>query len=147
VFPCCADAVQIAQFKRVQHLRQLAVFDDLQPVGLAHLAGDLRQVLVRPGADAHLDDRRDVPGHVSLMRRPIGLDGGPLAQVVRQPGPHFVDAQHGLDVDAVLDRLDDRGGGTGCIPAGLASTMAMPGQSTRASLMRVPVFTPNALAS
>ena len=97
--------MHVAQCQRVQHVRQIAMLDDEQPVGLAHLAGGLGEVSVRPGADTHLDDRRDLARDGLLDAAADGFHGGGLTQVVWQPGPHFIDAEHGLHMDAVLHGL------------------------------------------
>ena len=102
-----ANAGEVAELEGVQNVRQLVMLDDDEAVGLAHFAGDFGQIFVRSGTDAHLDDRRHVAGNGSLDLSADGLDGGGLPQVVRQPGPHLVNTQDGLDVDAVLDRRDD----------------------------------------
>ncbi len=137
------DAVQITELQRVQHLRQAVMLDDEQAVRFLHLAGHLGQVAVRPGTHAHLDHRGHVARHGLLDPAADGLDGGRFAQVVGQPGPHLVDGEDRLDVDAVLDRLDD--------PVVVADVFGRfgfhDGDARAASLIRVPVFTPNALAT
>jgi hypothetical protein len=46
----------LSEVEGVQDIRQVAAFDDEEPVWLTHLAGHLRQILVGTGPEAHLDD-------------------------------------------------------------------------------------------
>ena len=86
---------------------QLVTLDDKKAVGFAHLAGHLGEVLVRSGTDADLDEGRDLTRDGGFYFATDRFDGLRLAQVVGQPRPHFVDREHGLDVDAFLDGGDD----------------------------------------
>jgi hypothetical protein len=100
-------AGEVAEAEWMEYGRQISVVDEKKPIGFAHFAGDFGEVFVGSSTDAYLDDRRNIVSDALFDAVCNGGDGFRITQVIRKPGPHFIDGKNGFDVYAAFHGFDD----------------------------------------
>ena len=101
-----ADANQVRQLQAIESLRQIAQQENRQPVRLAQVGGDLRQVSV--GSQPYRTAQRISHGAERLLN--IDSDGGGVGKGTfppHQPARHLVHRHDIGDWDTGIDGLDD----------------------------------------